>query len=357
MRSCASLPFDDLPPPLDEADRDVALGTAIDSVDRAMRQYPGRRFLDCIPRMPGTVEATIDDGPRGRLTEPLAVTCTTTATTSDLRAWQADHRGRLGGERRPRRPGPGHVGSCSTPRVPCSWRPTSSRGPVSPSRSPATQADGPRRGRLLRARRSRALRRRRCGDRVLRRRHDASAARAAPVPRTGCPGGHPVRARSVRRPRLLLADTGDEVGWVGVEGKGVPCSSGGAGLPGIDRRDRARLPSVLERRRCASRRADPRTGAGRAPELDPSGGGRGRAGLAGRRTDVGAVRRGRDGLDPGLPVALAPTSTTSRPMAGSPSAATRRSRLPRPVGSSTRRSGAWTPPPDAQTRRCRERSS
>ena len=32
------------------------VGTAIDSVDRSMRQYPGRRFLDCMPRTPGTVD-------------------------------------------------------------------------------------------------------------------------------------------------------------------------------------------------------------------------------------------------------------------------------------------------------------
>ena len=146
-----SLTFDDLPAPLDEADRDVALGTAIDSVDRAMRQYPGRRFLDCIPRVPGTVEATIDDGPRGRLTEPLAVTCTTTVTTSDLRAWQADlevawpatddHEA-----------GAGRVGSCSTPRAPSRWRPTSPRGPARRWPSPAIRArDGPDEVALLRA--------------------------------------------------------------------------------------------------------------------------------------------------------------------------------------------------------------
>ena len=64
--------------------------TAIDHTDRSMRQYPGRQFLACLPRTPGSVTATIEDGPRGRLTEPLEVTCTTTVTESDLRVWQAD---------------------------------------------------------------------------------------------------------------------------------------------------------------------------------------------------------------------------------------------------------------------------
>ena len=85
-----SLRFDELPAPLDEAGRDAAVAIAIDSVDKEMRQYPGRRFLSCIPRKPGSVAATIEDGPRGLLIAPLDVTCTTTVTTNDLRVWQAD---------------------------------------------------------------------------------------------------------------------------------------------------------------------------------------------------------------------------------------------------------------------------
>jgi hypothetical protein len=55
-----------------------------------MRRYPGRRFVGCLPRTPGSTTATIVDGPRGRLTAPLAVTCTTTVEANDLRVWQAD---------------------------------------------------------------------------------------------------------------------------------------------------------------------------------------------------------------------------------------------------------------------------
>jgi hypothetical protein len=84
-----SLTFDEEPVPLDAADRDGALAAAVDEVDRQMRAYPGRRFLECLPRTPGSVETTIDDGPRGRLSTPLAVTCSTTVEDVDLRVWSA----------------------------------------------------------------------------------------------------------------------------------------------------------------------------------------------------------------------------------------------------------------------------
>ena len=85
-----SLRFDDLPAPLDVAERDVALAAAVDSIDRQMRAWPGRRFLACLPRAAGSRTTTIDDGPRGRLAAPLDVTCTTTVSAPDLRVWQAD---------------------------------------------------------------------------------------------------------------------------------------------------------------------------------------------------------------------------------------------------------------------------
>jgi hypothetical protein len=83
-----SLTFDEAPLPLDEADIDTALAAAVDSVDRSMRQYPGRRFLACMPRTADSVTTTITDGPQGRLVEPLEVTCTTTVEANDLRVWE-----------------------------------------------------------------------------------------------------------------------------------------------------------------------------------------------------------------------------------------------------------------------------
>lgn len=84
-----TLTFDSVPVPLAETDRDAALATAIDSVDRSMREYPGRRFLACVPRAPGSVTTTINDGLRGPLMAPLEVTCTTTVEANDLRVWEA----------------------------------------------------------------------------------------------------------------------------------------------------------------------------------------------------------------------------------------------------------------------------
>jgi hypothetical protein len=84
-----SLTYDEVPVRLDAADRDGALALAIDEVDRQMRAYPGRRFLACVPRTAGSVSTTIVDGPRGRLATPLDVTCTTTVEEVDLRVWSA----------------------------------------------------------------------------------------------------------------------------------------------------------------------------------------------------------------------------------------------------------------------------
>jgi len=84
-----SLTFDEVPVPLAAADRGAALAMAIDEVDRQMRAYPRARFLACMPRTAGSVEATIEDGPRGRLDAPLDVTCTTTVEDVDLRVWSA----------------------------------------------------------------------------------------------------------------------------------------------------------------------------------------------------------------------------------------------------------------------------
>ncbi len=84
-----SLTFDEVPVRLAAADRDVALAAAIDEVDRQMRAYPGRRVLDCLPRTADSLIATIVDGPRGRLSAPLEVTCTTSVDEVDLRAWSA----------------------------------------------------------------------------------------------------------------------------------------------------------------------------------------------------------------------------------------------------------------------------
>lgn len=84
-----SLTFDEVPVPLADADRGTALAAAIDEVDRQMRAHPGRRFLDCLPRSAGSVTATIVDGPRGRLSAPLEVTCRTTVEDVDLRVWSA----------------------------------------------------------------------------------------------------------------------------------------------------------------------------------------------------------------------------------------------------------------------------
>ena len=60
-----SLTFNEAPSPLDAADQRSAIAAAIDSVDRSMRAYPGRRFLACMPRAEGWVTTTIQDGPRG----------------------------------------------------------------------------------------------------------------------------------------------------------------------------------------------------------------------------------------------------------------------------------------------------
>lgn len=85
-----SLRFDDPRPLLADEGRDAALARAIDDIDRGERQWQrGGRHLGCLPRTPGTRDATITSGPGGRLAEPLAVTCTTAVERTDLRLWRA----------------------------------------------------------------------------------------------------------------------------------------------------------------------------------------------------------------------------------------------------------------------------
>jgi hypothetical protein len=89
-----SVRFDTHPAPLDESTRDVALGRAIDSLDRETRLWRGSDLYGCFPRTPGAAEAMIDDllhdyGPDGRIAEPVPVTCTTTVERNLLEQWVA----------------------------------------------------------------------------------------------------------------------------------------------------------------------------------------------------------------------------------------------------------------------------
>ena len=89
-----SVRFDTHPAPLDESTRDVALGRAIDRLDRETRMWRGSDLYGCFPRTPGAAEAMIDDllhhyGPDGRIAEPVPVTCTTTVERTLLEQWVA----------------------------------------------------------------------------------------------------------------------------------------------------------------------------------------------------------------------------------------------------------------------------
>ncbi len=84
-----SLRFDEKPPALDEARRDAALARAIDSVDREYRQYLGSRMFDCFPRTAGERALQLEDGPGGRLPNPVAVTCRTTVERTPILLWRA----------------------------------------------------------------------------------------------------------------------------------------------------------------------------------------------------------------------------------------------------------------------------
>jgi hypothetical protein len=84
-----SLRFDEIPPALDEARRDAALARAIDDVDRRYRQSFGSRLLGCFPRTAGEREVELEDGPEGRLPNPVLVTCRTTVEPTPVRLWHA----------------------------------------------------------------------------------------------------------------------------------------------------------------------------------------------------------------------------------------------------------------------------
>ncbi len=312
-----------------------------------MRLYPGRRFLSCMPRTPGSVTTTIEDGPRGQLIEPLEVTCTTTVTANDLRVWQADLEvAWLAGE--------GHAAGRWARQIlfdsdgtvhmeadvaPGTGLPLDFPGDPSTTELPtevATFAPGD----LVRS----------VGTGVGTAFYDVDTAVLPPEPHLYAePGALLVIVSGpevVRRPGLLHRRYRRRGRLGGRRGQG----RAGAGIgepscpPSPDATDLVYL-SVLERRRCARRRGDPWAGPGRPPGRARSvqGVGRERPGLAGRGTRVGPVPEGIDGLDPGLPVVLAPGSRASRPRAGSPSAATTTIPPRRPAGSSTPRSGATDP--------------
>ena len=89
-RIARSLRFSERPPELDEATRDAALATAIDSKDREMRFYPRSRLLGCMPRTPGEQQASVTEGPGGVLTEPVEVTCSTSVEATEIGLWRAE---------------------------------------------------------------------------------------------------------------------------------------------------------------------------------------------------------------------------------------------------------------------------
>ena len=353
-----SLTFDDIPAPLDEAQRDVALGMAVDSVDRAMRQYPGRRFLECIPRVPGAVEATVDDGPRGRLTEPLAVTCTTTASGSDLRVWQADIEvawaasddhpaGRWA--RRILFDADGSV-QLETDLVPGTGEPLAfpdDPGTIVPE---GVASFAP--GELVRS----------VGAGAGTAFYDVDTTRLPPEPHLYLePGALAVILSGPERydgRDFYLADTGEEVGWVGVEAQGagllVPaepsCPSS------LDATELTYL-SPLERRRCAAGEIELGPVQAALLEHDPSWDqiDAEPAWLAAQ--PIWALYAdGTDGLDPGLPVVLAPNLEglpaddwiTVTGHFDDPASPTCRVVHPEDWG-------VESPSPDAQTRRCQER--
>jgi hypothetical protein len=305
-----TLRFDDVPAPLDAADRDAALATAIDFVDRSMRQYPGRRFLGCLPRTPGTAAATIVDGPRGRLDAPLDVTCTTTVKANDLRVWQADVEvawPATGGHEAGRWAhqilfdSDGTV-QMETDIAPGTGSPMGFPGDPSATDIPATVAAfAP--GDLVRS----------VGAGTTTSFYDVDSSLLPPAPHLDMgPGALMV---IVSGPEtydgrdFYLADGGDEIGWVGAEAKGervlapaeLRCPTS------LDATELAYLPA-LERHLCVS--GELTLGpvqAGRL-EVDPSWASvqSDPTWLAGQ-PEWAVYGHGVAGLDPGLPVAVAPS--------------------------------------------------
>jgi hypothetical protein len=84
-----SVRFDVKPTPLDADGPGDALGRAIDRMDREWRRHPGTRFLGCLPRVEGSRSATIVDGPAGRLRAPLEVDCATAVEATQVHVWRA----------------------------------------------------------------------------------------------------------------------------------------------------------------------------------------------------------------------------------------------------------------------------
>ncbi len=79
-------------PTLDAALRDDAVGHAIDDTDRETRLWRGSDLFGCFPRKPGEQSALLNDrlfeyGPDGPLAEPVPVTCTTAIEPTSLRLW------------------------------------------------------------------------------------------------------------------------------------------------------------------------------------------------------------------------------------------------------------------------------
>jgi hypothetical protein len=92
----ASIRFDEQPVALPtgaggEAAAAQAVRTALDSIDRSVREYWSDWYA-CFPREPNTSrDGVVHAGPGnvgGQLAEPLAVTCTTSVTATAMQLWQ-----------------------------------------------------------------------------------------------------------------------------------------------------------------------------------------------------------------------------------------------------------------------------
>jgi hypothetical protein len=355
-----SLAFDEAPMPLAEAERDAAVAAAIDSVDRAMRQYPGRRFLGCMPRTPGSATATISDGPRGRLARPLRVTCTTTVDSNDLRLWTAtlevawDASGGVAAGRWARQlllDGEGNV-QMETDLAPGTGEPLAFPGdPSAVDDTTETPTFSP--GDLVRSIGSGA------GSAF----NDVDSTRLPPEPHLFAEPGDLLVILSGPATYddrdFYLADDGAEVGWVGAEAKGRALLAPATALcPSSLDVTELTYVSALERRRCVT--GEVTLGpvqAGRV-ELDPSWGEveSDPAWLAGEPGWALFGEPAGDRLDAGLPVVLAP-GLEELPSDGW---LVVRGHFddPASAGCTTSYPAEWDRPPlppEAETRRCLER--